>query len=155
MTVSEHVSYREVIRSDTAKRRGITNIPNQEQLHRIRILCERVFEPLRNYLAVPIFISSCFRSAALNIVIGGASGSQHMANRGAAIDLDAHIFGGTTNREIGDYIRKHLEFDQLIYEGIDGDDYAWIHVSYDEGRNRNQVLVMEFKEGKATYRPYE
>ena len=152
--MTEHVSYREVIRSDTAKRKGIVNIPNREQLARIYTLCEKVFEPLRNYLGVPIFISSCFRSPALNSALGGAKNSQHMANNGAAMDLDAHIFGETTNREIGNYIRENLEFDQLIYEGIDGDDYAWIHVSYNEGKNRNEVLVMEHKNGKTTYRPY-
>ena len=136
------------------KRYVIEGAPNQDQLFRIRLLCERVFEPLRIYLGVPIFISSCFRSAALNVILGGARGSQHMANNGAAMDLDAQIFGGTTNKEIGDFIKDHLEFDQLIYEGIDGDDYAWIHVSYNEGKNRNEVLVMEHKNGKTTYRPY-
>lgn len=151
--MTDHVSYKEVIRSDTAKRKGIKNVPTEEQLDRIRLLCERVFEPLRNHFGVPIFLSSVFRSPALNVILGGAKNSQHMANNGAAMDLDAQVFGKITNREIGDYIRKNLDFDQLIYEGKDGDDYAWIHVSYNV-KNRNEVLIMERINGKSTYKPY-
>ena len=111
-----------------------------------------VFEPLREHLGVPVFISSMFRSPVLNEALEGARNSQHLSNNGAAMDLDAHVFGGTTNRKIGDYIRYNLTFDQLIYEGVDGNDFAWIHVSYNKGNNRNEVLVMKRKGGKATYK---
>jgi len=152
--MTPHVSYKEVVRSDTAKRKGIKNIPNKEQLSMIRVLCLRVFEPLREHFDVPIFISSCFRSPELNIALGGARNSQHLANNGAAMDLDADMFGGTTNKKIGDYIRENLEFDQLIYEGKEDNSYAWIHVSYREDHNRNQVLIMERVNGKTIYKPY-
>jgi len=154
MWISEHISYREAVRSDTAKRMGMDNVPGAEQLKRITTLCKKVFEPLREYMGVPIYISSCFRSPALNKIIGGAKNSQHLANNGAAFDLDAQVFGGTTNREIGDYIRKNLEFDQLIYEDWDDGDYAWIHCSYNEGNNRNEVLVMKRINGKVGYERY-
>ena len=156
MRISEHVSYREATRSNTAKRRGIDNIPSVEQLDRIKVLCKKVFEPLRKHLGIPIFISSMFRSPGLNKAIGGAKNSQHLANNGAAMDLDAQIFGGTTNRKIGDYIRKNLEFDQLIYEDWDSEfaDYAWIHVSYNDENNRNEVLVMKRINGRVGYERY-
>ena len=72
------------------------------------------------------------------------------------MDLDAQVFGGTTNKEIGDYIRKNLEYDQLIYEGWDDyhNDYAWIHCSYKEEGNRKEVLIMERINGKVTYKNY-
>jgi sugar/nucleoside kinase (ribokinase family) len=152
--VTPHVSYKEVVRSDTAKRKGIKNIPDKKQLASIRILCRKVFEPVREHFGVPIFISSCFRSPKLNKAIGGAKNSQHLANNGAAMDLDADIFGKVTNTEIGDYIRENLDFDQLIYEDWQKDDYAWIHVSFNLAKNRNQTLVMERKKGKVTYKPY-
>lgn len=152
--ISNHVSYREVVRSDTAKRKGISNVPNTKQLANIKTLCKKVFEPLREHLKTPIFISSMFRSSKLNKALGGAKNSQHLANNGAAMDLDAQVFGKTTNRRIGDYIRYNLKFDQLIYEGVDGDDYAWIHVSYNKGNNRNEVLVMKRIGGKATYKKF-
>ena len=149
--ISKHVSYNEVIRSDIAKRKGIENIPTKRQLVRIRILCQEVFEPLREFLRIPIFLSSVFRSSELNKVLGGAKNSQHLANNGAAMDLDADVFGYIPNKDIGNYIRKNLEFDQLIYEDWKNNDYAWIHCSYNEGKNRNQVLIMERKNGKVTY----
>ena len=150
--ITKHVSYKEVIRSDTAKRKGIENVPTKRQLVRIRILCRKVFEPLREFLRVPVFFSSVFRSSELNKALRGAKGSQHLADNGAAMDLDADVFGYTTNKDIGDYIRENLEFDQLIYEDWKYNDYAWIHISYNEGKNRNQVLVMKRIGGKATYK---
>lgn len=152
--LSKHVSYKEATRSMVAKRNGWKNDPSKEQLARIKTLCEKVFEPLREYVNKPIYIHSMFRSPEVNKAIGGATSSQHMANKGAAMDIDGQIFGGITNTEIGDYIRENLEFDQLIYEGWDEDfnDYAWIHCSYNEGANRNQVLVMYLDEnGKTKY----
>lgn len=155
--ITRHVAYKEVVRSITARRRNIKNIPTEEQLARIKILCEKVFEPLRKHVKKPIYISSMFRSAKLNKVLGGAKRSQHMANKGAAMDLDAQTFGKVTNRELGDYIKDNLEFDQLIYEDWDEDfdDYAWIHCSYNEGNNRNQVLVMKRVKGRVKYEIYK
>ena len=152
--ITRHVSYKEVIRSGTAKRKGIENTPTKRQLVRIRVLCREIFEPLREHLGVPVFLSSVFRSSELNQSLGGAGNSQHLADNGAAMDLDADIFRDTTNKEIGDFIRNTLIFDQLIYEDWQGDDYAWIHVSYNEGENRNEVLVMERINQKPTYRYY-
>lgn len=154
--ISEHVAYSEVIRSDTAKRKGIKNNPSDIQLERIKLFAEKVFEPLRNYVGVPIFISSCFRSKALNKALGGATSSQHMANNGAAMDLDADIFKGVTNKEIFDYIKDNLDFDQLIIENVGKDGTGgWIHVSYKEFNNRKEVLRMTIKNGKSTYTKYQ
>lgn len=151
--------YREIVRSQTAKRKGIDNTPTEEQLARIKILCEEVFEPLRNHMRHAIYISSCFRAPALNRALGGAKNSQHLADNGAAMDLDGQVFGGATNRELGDWIRLNLNFDQLIYEGWDTeyDDYAWIHVSYvNDDSNRNQSLIM-YKDGdnKTKYKVFK
>lgn len=154
--ISKHVAYREVVRSQTAKRRGIRNVPTDEQLGRIILLAQKVFEPLREHFGVPIFISSGFRSEELNKAMGGARGSQHMCQNGAAFDLDAQVFGKITNEQIFDYIRENLDYDQLIAEGWDFeyDDYAWIHVSYKEKGNRNEVLVMRRINGKTIYSSY-
>ena len=156
--LSNHITLKEAYgRSTTAKRLGITNEPDAEQLVRMKALAENIFEPLREAIGKPIFIHSMFRSLALNEAIGGAKNSQHMANNGAAMDIDSQIFGGTTNKEIFDYIRKNLDFDQLIGEEFTEDgDYEWIHVSYKDEDNRGQVLEMvRSDDGKATYRVYK
>src|SRR5574343_268739 len=148
--VSPHVSYKEVTYSELAKRKGLNNEPDAEQLERIKILCEKVFEPTRNFFNTPLYISSFFRTPKLNKLLGGAKNSQHMANNGAALDVDCDtfIYGKITNRQVFDYIKDNLEFDQLILENVsDNGTGGWVHVSYNEGNNRKQVLTMVIKNG--------
>jgi zinc D-Ala-D-Ala carboxypeptidase len=141
--ISQHISYGEAVHSDTAKRLGIQNVPDETHLVSMRIVAEKIFEPLRVHFGVPIYISSFFRALELNNAIGGATNSQHM--KGEAIDIDAEVFGKVTNKQVFDYIKGNLNFDQLIYEGIRSDGSAdWVHVSYiNEIVNRKQVLSMK------------
>ena len=59
--ISDHVSYKEGVHSNTALRKGIDNTPNDEQLANMELLAEEVFEPLRIYVGGPIKINSFFR----------------------------------------------------------------------------------------------
>ena len=77
MKISDHITYAEAIHSSTAKRERIDNTPNPTQIDAMKILAEKVFEPLREWVGGPIKVNSFFRSAALNNEIGGASSSQH------------------------------------------------------------------------------
>jgi zinc D-Ala-D-Ala carboxypeptidase len=147
--ISKHITYGEATRSQTAIRRGIDNTPDQATLERMRLVAEKVFEPVREHYDIPIGIGSFYRSEKLNRVIGGSKKSQHC--KGEAIDIDAQIYGGVTNKEIFEWIKKNLIWDQLIAEGWDGIDYEWVHVSFSEFRNRKQVLVATFKDGKTIY----
>lgn len=77
MKISEHLDLSELIRSDSAKRNGISNMPTEEHIANFKILAEKVFEPIRNNFRCPIHISSGYRSKDLNIFIGGSLSSQH------------------------------------------------------------------------------
>lgn len=151
MKLSAHVSLAEFCHSDIAKRRGIDNtIKDPAHLASAKLLCEKVFEPIRLHFKVPIHISSGYRSNALNQAIKGASSSQHC--RGQAIDIDADRYGGVTNKEIFDYISKNLEWDQLIWEFGTDENPDWVHVSF-SSNNRKQVLrAVKSKKG-TLYRP--
>jgi hypothetical protein len=142
--ISENVSYKEAIKSDTAIRHSVLNEPNNDQLKRMQSLAMFVFEPLRNGLGdQPINISSFFRSSDLNSLIHGAENSQHLANNGAAMDIDNDYFvihGWSSNGEIFNYIKDNLYFDQLIWEFGDQDNPSWVHVSYNGTKNRNEIL---------------
>ncbi len=141
MNISEHITYREATFSREAVKKGIFNEPDEVQLKAIQILAEAIFEPLRSGLeGKPIHISSLFRSAELNSLVGGSHNSQHLCNEGAAVDLDNDINGDPSNRDIFFYIKSDLLFDQLIWEYGDNESPSWVHVSYHEGHNRNQVL---------------
>jgi len=149
-SISKHISYVEAIHSDVAKRLGIDNNPNDKQLLCMQDLATRIFEPIREHFGVPIYVSSFFRSGALNKLLRGATSSQHL--KGEAMDIDADVLGGVTNKEIFTYIKDNLIFDQLIAENIGKDGTGgWIHVSLRETNNRNEVLSMSIIDGKKYY----
>lgn len=149
MRISKHISYKEATQSQTATRKGISNDPDAYQLQNMQLLAEKVFEPIREHFGVPIAINSFFRSQKLNKAIGGASGSQH--TQGRAIDIDDTL-GGVSNKQMFDYIKNHLDFDQLIWEFGDNNNPAWVHISYvSPTENRNRVLKASKKNGKTIY----
>ena len=86
MKISEHISNREAVYSVTATRKGIDNIPNEDQRKSMHEIARDIFEPLREWVGGPIRINSFFRSPELNKAIGGSTTSQHC--KGQAIDID-------------------------------------------------------------------
>ena len=139
MKLSKNLSLAEVTKSTTASRLGINNTPDDWTIENLRAVAECIFQPLRDSFGVPIFVSSGYRSAELNKAIGGSKRSQHV--QGRALDLDADVFGSCTNAQIFDYIRKNLEFDQLIWEFGTEDNPDWVHVSFvRDGDNRGRCL---------------
>lgn len=153
MQLSKNLSLAEMIRSESAKRAGINNMPTKEHLESMKVLAEKIFQPIRDYFKRPIHLSSGYRSEALNASIKGASKtSQH--SKGEAIDID---MDGTeiTNKQVFDYIKDNLEFDQLIWEFGTDNNPAWVHVSFNsKGRQRKQILKATKKNGKTVYSTY-
>tara|TARA_R110000824_G_scaffold235096_3_gene423835 strand:+ start:1338 stop:1799 length:462 start_codon:yes stop_codon:yes gene_type:complete len=145
--ISNHISYKEGTYSNTATRRGIDNTPNEEQLANMSLIADEVFEPLRAYVGGPIKINSFFRSPKLNTAIGGSSKSQHC--KGQAIDLD-DTFGRSTNAEMYEFIKEHLDFDQIIWEFGDDENPAWVHVSYISPKENRRRCLLAYKENKKT-----
>ena len=149
MRISKHISYKEATQSQTAVRKGINNEPDAYQLQNMQVLAEKVFEPLREHFGVPIAINSFFRSQKLNKAIGGATGSQH--TQGRAIDIDDTL-GGVSNKQMFDWIRENLDYDQLIWEFGNNQNPDWVHISYvSESENRKRVLKASKKNGKTVY----
>ena len=149
MKISNHISYKEAVHSNTAIRRGIDNIPNEKQLANMKLLAEKVFKPVREWVGKPIKVNSFFRSPKLNTAIGGSSKSQHCL--GQAIDID-DTFGYKTNAEMYHWIKDNLEFDQMIWEFGDDNNPNWVHISYVSLKeNRNRCLKAYKKNGKTKY----
>jgi len=147
--ISKHISDREGVYSTTATRRGLDNTPDSEQLDNMKLLAEKVFEPLREWVGGPIRINSFFRGPELNTAIGGSNKSQHC--KGQAMDVDD---GGCnkTNAEMYKFIKDELEFDQMIWEFGDDNNPNWVHVSYvSEDSNRNRCLKAYKDKGKTKY----
>jgi len=147
--LSKYVSLSEVVTSVTAKRYGIDNTPNATQKASLKLVCEMVFDKVREHFNVPIFIASGFRCEKLNTLVGGSKTSQHRL--GEALDIDADNYGGITNKQIFDYIKTNLHFDQLIWEFGTNENPEWVHVSYKPKGNRNSVLKAKKVSGKTIY----
>jgi hypothetical protein len=153
MKLSEHLDLAEVIKSDSAKRKGISNMPTPEHIENFKKLAVNVFEPIRKHFGVPIHISSGYRSKELNAVIGGASNSDHCF--GMALDLDQQGHSsGVTNKQVFDFIKDNLKFKQLIWEGGTKQEPDWVHVSYDEKNLKKEVLLATLVKGKMQYSKY-
>lgn len=153
MQLSKNLALAEVIRSETAKRKGISNMPTPEHIENFKKLAENVFQPIREHFGVPIHISSGYRSKALNTAVGGSLSSQHCSGEAIDIDMDGTSI---TNAQIFNYIKENLEFDQLIAEFPVNSNPAWVHVSYESsGKQRKQILVAKKVGGATKYIPYK
>jgi zinc D-Ala-D-Ala carboxypeptidase len=155
MNLSENLSVAEFSASNTAKRKGIDNTPKDAHLEAAKELAKNIFQPIREHFAKPIWLSSGYRSEALNKAIGGSKTSQHC--KGEAMDIDMDGKGGPTNAEIFNYIKDNLPFDQLIWEFGTKTSPDWVHVSYKKGGpQRGQILrAVRNSAGKTVYEPYK
>lgn len=152
MQLSKNLSLAEMIRSESAKRKGISNIPTEEHLANMKKLAINVFQPIRDHFNVPIHISSGYRSLELNKAIKGSKTSQHCTGEAIDIDMD-----GTTisNAQIFNWVKNNLVFDQMIWEFGTDSNPDWVHVSYESsGKQRKQILKATKKNGKTAYTNY-
>ena len=152
MQLSEHLSLNEVTTSGTAKRLGIDNTPTPEHLANLKLVAEKIFEPIRKHFGKPIKVSSGYRSKALNAAVPGSSlTSQHCS--GEALDLDQDgMTTGITNKMVFEYVKNNLNFDQLIWEFGTDSNPDWVHVSWEStGKQRKQILKATRVNGVAKY----
>jgi zinc D-Ala-D-Ala carboxypeptidase len=148
MNLSKSFTLNELTKSQEALRLGINNTPNDEHIENLKILCEKILQPLRDYYGMPVSISSGYRSAALCEAIGSSSKSQH--TKGQAADFE--IFG-MANKDLADWIVQNLDYDQCILEFWNPDDpnSGWVHCSYNDSGNRKQYLNAQKLNGRVVY----
>ena len=141
--ISEHISYKEATKSITALNKGIDNTPGVVELKRMKYVANEVFERIRAKHGAPIGVASFYRSPTLNKAVGGSPASYHCL--GAAIDIDADIFGGLTNRDLIKFIYENCKWSELIYEYPDKNwkDCEWVHVALVEGVTTRKVKVAQ------------
>jgi hypothetical protein len=148
--ISKHITLKEATYSATGEAKKIDNSPTAEHLANMKLLAEKVFEPMREWYGKPIKINSFYRSKALNLAIPGSSlTSQH--SLGQAMDIDT----AADNKKLFDYIKANLTFDQLIWEFGTAENPDWVHVSYKAIGNRKQILRAKKVNGKSTYETYK
>lgn len=150
MKLTENFSLAEMTKSETALRKGLDNTPGEQEIANLKLLAEKVLQPVRNHYGKGVKVNSGFRHPDVNAAVGGSRTSDHCKGQAADIEIP-----GVANADLAEWIKDNCEFRQLILEfytpGIP--DSGWVHVSYVEGDNKKQVMTAMKENGKTVYKP--
>jgi hypothetical protein len=148
MNLTANFSLHEMTKSETALRKGMPNEPTEADIENLKLLAEKVLQPLRDHYGVGIKVNSGYRSPDVNAAVGGSRTSDHCKGQAADIEI-----AGIPNATLAQYIKDSLQYTQLILEfytpGIP--DSGWVHVSYDSNNLKCQALTAVKKDGKTVY----
>ena len=149
MNLSRNFTLQELIKSDTAIRKGIDNNPNADQIEKLKALCENILHPVRDHFG-RVKVTSGYRSVELCMAIGSSANSQHAKSEAADFEVM-----GTDNAELADWIKNNLDYDQLILEYYTPGEpnSGWIHCSLIPDQPRASYLWAYKSEGKTKYKP--
>jgi zinc D-Ala-D-Ala carboxypeptidase len=150
MNLSPNFSLYELTKSETALHMGYDNTPDEETTENLRLLCEKVLQPVRDHYGKGVKVNSGYRSPESNSAVGGSKTSDHCKGMAADIEIP-----GIPNAELAQWIMDNLDYTQLILEfytpGIP--DSGWVHVSYDPVNLKKQELTATKVAGKTQYLP--
>jgi hypothetical protein len=150
MNLSPNFTLAEMTKSETALRHDMPNEPGEKEIGNLKVLCEKVLQPIRDHYGKGVKVNSGFRHPEVNAKVGGSKTSDHCLGQAADIEIP-----GVPNAELAAWIRDNLEFRQLILEfytpGIP--DSGWVHVSYVAEDNKKQVMTAVKRDGKTVYLP--
>ena len=149
MNLTRNFTLQELIKSDTAIRKGIDNNPNADQIEKLKRLCENVLQPVRDHFG-RVKITSGFRSPDLCVAIGSSVNSQHAKAEAADFEVI-----GVDNAEVADWVYTNCRPDQLILEFYTPGEpnSGWIHASWVEFNPRVQYLRAYREDKKVKYKP--
>ena len=150
MQLTTNFSLHELTKSETALRMGFDNTPGEAETEALRLLCEKVLQPVRDHYGKGVKVNSGYRSPESNAAVGGSKTSDHCKGMAADIEIP-----GVANAELAQWIMDNLDYTQLILEfytpGIP--DSGWVHVSYDPANLKKQELTATKVAGKTQYLP--
>jgi hypothetical protein len=150
MKLTANFSLNELTQSETALRKGLDNTPPEQIVANLKVLAEKVLQPIREHYGKGVKVNSGYRSPEVNASVGGSRTSDHCKGQAADIEIP-----GVANADLAKYIKDSLQFTQLILEfytpGVP--DSGWVHVSYDPSNLKCQVMTAMKKDGKTVYEP--
>ena len=137
MRLSKDFTLQELTVSNTAVKHGISNIPNQDQITNLILLCQFILQPIKEHFNKPVIINSGYRSPELCLLVNSTVTSQH--TKGQAADFEIN---GVSNKELADWIVANLDYDQCILEFWNKEEpnSGWVHCSYSFDHSRKQYL---------------
>lgn len=136
-----YFTIQELTYSSTAKKYGITNIPNETEREHLEELID-FLNPIREKWGSAILVSSGFRCEELNAKMGGAKTSAHKCGYG--VDL---IPANNKKMKFFEFMKEYLqdkEFDELILE-TNAQGSVWIHFALKSasGKQRKKIKILE------------
>lgn len=141
MKLSKNFTYEELIASTTASNKGINNTPTEDQVAQLKLLCEKVLQPIRDRYNHPIIITSGFRCKALNKAVGGSNTSQHMMGQAADIKCTATTKAYLFNLILSMIKSGEIKVGQLIWEYGTKKEPNWIHISLPYSKVNNILYL--------------
>jgi hypothetical protein len=139
-----------MVKSETALRHDMDNTPGEAEIAALRLLCEKILQPVREHYGRAVMVNSGFRHPEVNSKVGGSKTSDHCKGQAADIEIP-----GIPNADLAIWIMDNLKYTQLILEfytpGVP--DSGWVHVSYDPANLKKQNLTATKKDGKTVYLP--
>ena len=148
MNLTANFSLHELTKSETALRLDLDNTPDEQATENLRLLCEKVLQPVRDHFGKGVKVNSAYRSPESNAAVGGSKTSDHCKGMAADIEIPS-----VANADLAQWIMDNLDYTQLILEfytvGIP--DSGWVHVSYDPDNLKKQELTATKVAGKTTY----
>jgi uncharacterized protein YcbK (DUF882 family) len=139
-----------MVKSETALRHDMDNTPGEAEIASLRLLCEKILQPVREHYGKGVKVNSGFRHPEVNAKVGGSKTSDHCKGQAADIEIPS-----VANADLAAHIVDTYKFTQVILEfytpGVP--DSGWVHVSYDPANLKSQVLTATKKDGKTVYLP--
>jgi zinc D-Ala-D-Ala carboxypeptidase len=151
MNLSKNFTLTELVKSEVALRKGLDNTPGEAEIASLKVLTEKVLQPIRDHFATGVKVNSGYRSPQVNKAIGGSPNSDHC--RGMAADIE---IPGLPNHQLAEWINQNLKFSQVILEFyMPGDpNSGWVHVSYNPSNLKKEALTaVKDKNNKTVYLP--
>ncbi len=148
MRISKNFTKEEFELSRAAIKGGLDNTIPQRHLPNLNRLIWSYLQPFRDYVRKAIFISSGYRSPAVNTAIGGSESSYHKH----CLAVDPDVAGLTPMQTV----RKLVEWSEvsgMVFDKIILEYDSWVHIQIaKEGKEpRGQVLQASFKDGLTHY----
>jgi len=150
MKLSANFTLKELTKSDTAIRKGISNEPNTDEIEKLKLLCETILQPVRDKFGA-VTVTSGYRSPELCVAIGSSVSSQH--TKAEAVDFEVE---GVDNADVAYWIKDNIpNWDQMILEfyTLGQPNSGWIHCSITSKLERKQFLSAYKEDGKTKYKP--
>jgi zinc D-Ala-D-Ala carboxypeptidase len=86
VNLTQNFTLSEMTKSETALRFGMANDPTETEIENMRVLCEKVLQPVRNYYGMGVKVNSGYRHPLVNAKVGGSATSDHC--KGFAADIE-------------------------------------------------------------------